>query len=227
MIITDSLGAPRKDLEIIHFQDTWPYMVFNLMLENQKYLNFIYTQKALDSDELKRLVDMNLDLYDKKVIFIHLGIVDCVRRAMSKNTLRVVSIIPVIRNITYFIAKRFHSKLTRLYNVNYVPIKRFEKNIMHVLSKFNEAEKIYVIPIIPAGLVQQKKSYKVQEQIIKYNGVLRDVCNSLDNAFFVERVYNSFFPLNEENYTSDGYHISKKGHKVIFNELKKIVGSGH
>ena len=76
MIITDSLGAPRKDLDIIKYEDTWPSKVFELMLKEHNYVNFIFTQKALDTDELKRLVEMNLDLYDKEYLFIHIGIVD-------------------------------------------------------------------------------------------------------------------------------------------------------
>ncbi len=223
MIITDSLGAPRKDKEIIFFHDTWPAMVFNLMQNEKKYYNFIYTQKALDTDELRRLVDMNLDLYDKDFVFIHIGIVDCVRRVFSKKALKTISIIPVIRDVINFIARKYHKKITKLYNVNYVPVARFNSNINYILSKFSESKKIYIIPIIPAGSIQQSKSHKVQEQILLYNNSLKEIANNFNNVEYLEGIYKSFFPIDDKNYTSDGYHISKNGHIIIYNYLQNII----
>lgn len=220
MIITDSLGAPRKGDETIFFIHTWPYKLQKLMLFQYDYYNFIYTQKALDSDELKRLVDLNLDLYDKRFVFLQLGIVDCVRRVLSKKTIKVINILPGIRNVVYFFASHYHKKLTGLYNINYVPIKRFDKNITYVINKFQEAEKIFLIPILPAGKDLSNKSYNVQEQIIYYNSVLKRISESYHNTIYCENIFNSFIPINEKYYTEDGYHISTLGHDVIFNLIK-------
>lgn len=223
MIITDSLGAPRKDLDIIKYEDTWPSKVFELMLKEHNYVNFIFTQKALDTDELKRLVEMNLDLYDKEYLFIHIGIVDCARRVMSKKTLKVISILPLVRNIVNFLARKYHKTLTKLYNINYVPLKRFYSNMDFILKQYSDVKKIFLIPILPAGYVQQKKSFRIQFQIENYNNVLKELSNKYNNVEYLEAIYNSFFPLNEENYISDGYHISKKGHIIIYNEISKIL----
>lgn len=223
MIITDSLGAPRKELDVIKYEDTWPSKVFELMLKEHNYVNFIYTQKALDTDELKRLVEMNLDLYDKEYLFIHIGIVDCARRVMSKKTLKVISILPLVRNIVNFLARKYHKTLTKLYNINYVPLKRFYSNMDFILKQYSDVKKIFLIPILPAGYVQQKKSFQIQNQIENYNNTLKELANKYNNVEYLETIYNSFFPLNEENYISDGYHISKKGHNIIYNEISKIL----
>lgn len=220
MIITDSVGAPRKDIEIIHFNDTWPWNVFDYMMKNKKYYNFIYSQKALDSNELRRVVNLHLDLYDQEYIFLQIGIVDCARRVLSKSAIRIINMLPIIRNVIKYFANKYHLKFTKLYKITYTKPSLFYDNILFFLEKFKNAKRVYVIPIVPAGSKQKLKSYKIQEQIDLYNSLLSKATSEYKNAIFLASCIEPFLPINDSLYTSDGYHISKKGHLEIYNAIR-------
>jgi len=219
MIITDSLGAPRKESEVVHFNETWPCMLFEYMQTNYGYYNFVYTQKALHSTELRRMVNMNLDLYDSEFVFLQIGIVDCARRVFSEKALRAISFFPLIRNVVRSIARKYHYQLTKLYKVTFVKPDVFRHNIDFVLNKFSHSKWIFVLPIVPAGSAQSKKSYKIIEQIETYNTLLKEVSSMHSNSVFLKSIYQSFLPIVDDNYMADGYHINKKGHAIIFKHI--------
>ncbi len=189
------------------------------MNQNIGYYNFIYSQKALSSKELRRIIDLNLDLYDSEYVILQIGIVDCARRVFSEKAVRFINMLPIFRNVIKYLANKYHLRLTKLYKITYTSPGRFADNIKYFIERFRNSKQIIIIPILPAGSKQKKKSYKIQEQIDLYNSIFINIAQNYQNVEFLAGCIDKFLPIDDSLYTSDGYHISKRGHALILNEL--------
>lgn len=218
MIITDSLGAPRKVSTVLPYKKTWPCLLSEYMEQNFNYNNFVYTKQGLYAKTLREYVDMKLDLYDTGYVFLQMGIVDCARRVLSEKAFRTISMFPGIRDIVRFFAKKYHIKLTKLYKVVYTNEKDFKKSIEYFISKFNSS-RIYIIPILPVGDKHRAVSYGIDYQVKKYNEIYKQIAQNNSHIYFMESIIHKMTPVNNNMYMNDGYHINENAHQIIYEEL--------
>jgi len=111
-------------------------------------------------------------------------------------------------------------------NSLWVPLEKYKENLQKILEigkKFSS--KIIFIGLTP---VDEKRttpvswvpiSYK-NENIIKFNNTLRGFCKEND-VYFVE-IYEKLAKMDYPNLLEDGAHPNSKGHKEIFEIVKKF-----
>ena len=218
MIITDSLGAPRRINTYLPYEKTWPCLLTKYMEINFSYKNFVFTHQGLDSNELVWLIDAKLDLYDSKYVFLHVGIVDCARRVMKKKTQVFISMIPGINYLVKYIANKYHYTLTKLFEKVYVKKTQFKNNLKIVINKF-ENSKIFIIPILPVGPNFKINSYNIDKQIEEYNKIIEDVASNFSYVSFLSSITSEFEKSTHNLYMSDGYHINENAHQIIYNTI--------
>lgn len=84
LIITDSLGAPRNDEEVITYDETWVGMLTkHLQSQGQEVLSF--SENGLSSTSLLNDVKSKLTLYNPNIIIAQFGIVDCAPRVLKNR----------------------------------------------------------------------------------------------------------------------------------------------
>jgi len=222
MIITDSLGAPRKISHTLKYEETWPSLLSNWYLQNKKYNHFVFTHQGLDTHQLVELTKQKLDLYDKNEIFLHIGIVDCSRRVLSLKAQRIINILPGIRWVIKRIAHKYHFELTRLYKVTYTKEKVFKENLEFFFNTFSSSV-IYVLPILPVGDNFKRKSFGIDKQIDTYNKILFQLNVENENVVFFKELSELFIISHDSLYMNDGYHLNKNAHKAIYEYLIKNI----
>jgi len=104
----------------------------------------------------------------------------------------------------------------------------FRKNIKGIIKKSrNFSEKIFFIGITPVDESRTQPAYFDKnviyrnEYIIKYNEIIKEVCN-VENIPFIE-LLDEFFKLNYKNLLQDGVHPNSEGHKKIFEIVRDFL----
>lgn len=213
LFITDSLGAPRNEEEMINIDDTWCYQVSK---DNAKDKEFFYsTKNGFDTEALILMLQKEFLLYRPDIIILQVGIVDCAPRVLSKRELSIVSHLGFISKFLNKIIKKYYSKLSTIRNISYVDIDQFEHNLNKFCSQFNNT-RIFAVAIAKPSIKYREKSPLIIERYSKYNEVLRKI---FGNNFIDPYIMMTKEEL-ERIYISDGYHLNTYGHKIV----AKIVG---
>lgn len=204
LIITDSLGVPRSNIPV---EKTWTYQ-FMYRYSTQGHVFYTMTKHGLYSSQLdfEQISDINPDL-----VICQIGIVDCVRRTMSNFTLKVVSHIPLVRNVIHKIVKKYHYKITSVIETHRCSPDLFNKNIQKLCDI---CKNIYFIRIADAGLALKKQVYNCQSDIDRYNSILKEHGKIIDP-------YNG---KNADEYLleDDGHHLNDLGNSLVYKSVCEV-----
>ena len=200
LIITDSLGLPRKHGE---YESTWPVII------KQQFSDYEYITLNIGGMTSSELVSQ-LSYYDKFepiLVIIQDGIVDCAPRAVKQNeTLRKLFLKSITKLNKSFGDKLF-SFLIKYRCASYVSIDLFKKNIEKVKSQFS----------CPVLWIEIVSATHLEDLLPGVLGKIANYNNALDN------MYNANFiklpTINDSCFIADGHHLSTKGHKEVANNL--------
>jgi lysophospholipase L1-like esterase len=210
LIITDSLGAPRNDVEIITYDETWVGLITKYF-QSQGHEVIGFTDNGLSSTMLLNYVKSKLTLYNPDIVVTQYGIVDCAPRVL-KNREILLSKLFFLSKPVHYIAKKYHAPLSKLRNICLTPFPLFKENVeeIYALFKKNNKAEVVTIAIAPANDDYIKKSPQIQNKIEQYNTVLQFHCDK-----FIE--YGDVGPTIL--FLPDAHHLNKKGHETLYQKL--------
>ncbi|ARU59543.1 hypothetical protein OLMES_5563 [Oleiphilus messinensis] len=213
LILTDSLGAPRIEPELVNYDQTWVAKV-KCEAQNNGYDVIAFTANGLDSANLLSEVNFKLHLYKPNVVIFQFGIVDCAPRVWSDREKLLFRILN-LHNLAARIGKNYHAPISKFRNITAVSIADFALNIKSINEKIRQHAPdgctLIHVPIGPPCSAYFELSPAIGENIIRYNKVLGE--NS-------DRFLTDFSQLDPETiYTSDCHHLNQTGHE----KLSKIV----
>jgi lysophospholipase L1-like esterase len=152
-------------------------------------------------------------MYTPDVVFVQVGIVDCAPRVISRKVENIISLLPGVRSGYRFLIKKLRRGLNRLYNLNYVSLDDFERNIKKINYMF-DSKPVFFIPIFPASDEYERVLPGIKRNIKLYNSKI---------AKYKMVDYKCYQP---ESFTmSDYHHLNEKGHELIYKEVLNSIKS--
>lgn len=192
VIVGDSLSLPREGMP---YRKTYPYLLAQKcnVVNLSTYRN--YTKKVNVTDVLN---------YDADYTVIHLGIVDCAPRLFSLSMDFILShVIPKNLSMAWIAFKSRHRRFfTKYFHKVYTSLSDYAERMM-VFNKYFKNP--IVIGIMPTSQRNKKRSYGFDENIRKYNAILKR--------------YN-YIPV-PPLYIEDGIHLTEEGHRYVADMITK------
>ncbi|WP_155401841.1 SGNH/GDSL hydrolase family protein [Chromobacterium violaceum] len=205
LIITDSLGFPRKTPSAVHYQETY----VSLLKHQFPEIDFIHHGRG--GGTIAELYDMSSyfhDTLDPDIVFIQSGIVDCAPRALSHTENRLISLLPFVRKPIFFLVRKWSRFLRKVRGISYTSINDFHE----VVCKFNQSfSKVYWVEILPASDEYENHLEGVGVNISTFNKVLKRY-NYIPTEDF-----------NKEDMLSDFHHLSASGHRKVFERISQVI----
>ena len=199
LILTDSLGCPRKEIGVA---STWTEMVLSDLIKDgitvYTYCTHGLSAKMID---LEYVADLKPD-----IIISQYGIVDACRRVMSRTTLSVVSRIPKVSGVVREFCDNNHYKLSSIRELHYCKVGDFGK-ITQKISELAGTAFLFVA-IAPAGARMKKKAYMIENDIDAYNTAARDIAG----VTFIDPYRNQDV---QGLLLHDGHHLTEAGHALV------------
>lgn len=209
LVITDSLGLPRPEPELLMDEDCWSHKIAKLDgIDVYHYMRGGYSTKKL-AKELKGY----LSGYKPDIILLQIGIVDCAPRALGSLELKLISKIPVISKWIHFLVKKYRAEIIRRRKITYVPPSKFEKNLTKFKQHFEGAD-IFALPIAPANKSYIAHSPGIEKNIVDYNEILKRLFTELNP-------YENTDP--ERIFMIDNHHLNKYGHLVVYERVANFL----
>lgn len=196
------------------FQQTWLGLL-EKSLNDAGYLIYSFQKKGLDTNRICEDLNDTYIYIKPELIILQIGIVDCSPRALKESEVKFLQKIPIIRNITHKIVKRYYRNISSFRNLCYVELEQFQKNLEALKNSF-KSSKWCVLPIGLPCDGYLKKSPLIADRIFQYNKVIQNIFqNSLVNNIlqFDKKELNTI-------YLDDFYHLNEYGHKLYFNKLQ-------
>jgi lysophospholipase L1-like esterase len=216
LFITDSLGLPRPDGEVVA-SDSWPQIVGRNL--SNKFEFYYQLHGGLHTKQMMLIREQGyLGGYDPDIVFLQIGVVDCSSRVLKEKEKQIISMIPIVRTIIRKFVKRFHKKLSIMRNITYVNRENFKKNLIRLQKSFPD-KKIYALPIAPAtkGFVEMMP--RVEKNISDYNMIIEEVFGStFQGSLYSDEEIESVL-------LSDHYHLNNKGHQMVASKVITILDS--
>lgn len=218
LIVTDSLGIPRVNPELVVDSLVWTYRIQRAFSDTKIEVNVV-TIPGLDTDQLLSWTNDYLMAFENvDLLLLQVGIVDSYPRAISKSELSILLRLPKkISNFTHSMVKKYYTFLTSRRNIRYVPLERFKLNIKEVGSRFPNTTTAY-IPVAPANRNAMKKNTILERSISDYNHALKNVFPHGEI-----KAYDGVDP--ESIYISDNHHLNSNGHQAIFEKVSSYISN--
>ncbi len=213
VLITDSLGMPRKE---ILFDQTWVGRLVQYSSADLLIHTIPFSVRGLTIRQAVKIVDEVALNYRPNAVIVQVGIVDAARRAMPLWLRLFIDHLPGIRTVVRYIVSRFHKSLTRHLNIHYADIRSFSRSASRMTKSVGCP--IAYIQIAPPGHIMKCKTYGIAQDVINYNRVLEKVAHRFSKHYLTpfdnEAVENVVLP-------NDGHHLSIYGHEKAFEEVTR------
>lgn len=218
LIITDSLGLPRCEIER---GETWLYQ----FIADSKDINYTYLRRGGTTNYLKDVM-VHYDYLSPDYIIVQLGICDCTRRVKPRILLgmrRCFKGGDLLNKVIYKFVGWYMFCFTKIIKIHDVNSEKYRKNILEFIDfykKKNSNVKIYICAIAGAGEKLVKKVYGIEQDICYYNQILEEISLESENVFFV----NPYLGKEAKDYVleSDGHHLNKNGNELFYNKIKEV-----
>lgn len=207
LIITDSLGMPRERPERIYDFQCWPLKLAT------EFECSIFSIRGLTTNDILNQYFSTLKMYTPDVVIVQVGIVDCAPRVLSRKIEKIISLLPGLRSAYRFLMKRYRRVFNKLYNLKYVSLDEFKKNIRKINDMFN-GKPVFFIPIFPASDEYENVLPRIKANIQLYNNIIakyKTIDYKCNNPVF--------FTM------SDFHHLNTAGHNLIYEEVLKTINS--
>jgi hypothetical protein len=206
LVITDSLGLPRSNPELVAYNETWVNKLSKIYKVHQLSLG---GGTIIDLFSQIEYVKM----FEPEYVIMQSGIVDCAPRALTKFESELFNKFRLTRKfLKFYLTKNKIEQLRKKRNKTYTSIQDFEKYLNLFIKEFGD--KLFLIGIVPGSESYEKSVPGVIKNIEKYNNVIRDKLSS--NFISLE-------DFSQEDIMSDYIHLSKTGHQHLFNKIVKLL----
>lgn len=206
LVITDSLGLPRKTPEVVLYQETWVHQLSKQFALHQISIGGGVVEDLFTQVEYAKM-------FDPDIVIVQSGIVDCAPRALTKLESLSLNRFWLTRKILKGILKPGVLKFLRTKrNKKYTEENKFEKNVANFIEAFHE--KLYWIEILPASNEYELLLPGIKKNVEKYNAVLK------------KQLKGNFIGLDDikgEHIMSDNIHLSSNGHAYLFSKIKNLI----
>jgi hypothetical protein len=216
LIVTDSLGAPRDDAEIISFDESWVGQCWS-HLRAKGHEVICITDNGLCAKKLYGMASTKLHLYNADHVILQYGIVDAAPRVLrehEKLLARALRLSAIVQKI----AHRYHAKLSNWRDISLHTPERFDalsaRTVAH-LRNHQPALRITAIEIAPPPASFIAHSPLIVRNVARFNAILKQHADAL--VHYPENAGDIFLP--------DGHHLNKVGHNLLFTQLCEVVGA--
>ena len=236
-IYGDSISNPRY-IDDIPAEDIWSELLKDLLEEKfqHKFCLFNKARGGMTIDKQKEVLDNDFGYFkgNSGIVIIHIGIVDCSPRPISKNMRRVVSILPEpIKQKVILFLHDHRSAMQRFMIHRFTTPKKFKKIYNKMLEKLTE-NSVFCIGIGPVSQRMIDRSFGLDGSIAMYNEIIKECVSKHDNCYYVDTEKHFRERMSGDNtseddiFLKDGHHYTKLGHKyfssIMFKEICEISG---
>lgn len=221
IVFSDSLGRPRPDMPIhesTEYEDVYGYLLKEYYKPHHD-VEIIYVD-SLDTDDAIYWSQRMVAFRRPDLVIFHIGLNDCVPRLFRKNSNSII-LNSFFRKITFDfffkLLRYFRYKITSMRKITYVSAQKFRANLMNIkkeIQLYNPKCEFIAISIAKSKILD-RRSFGYNKNIEKYNLIINDVFLN-----FIE--INHL--LDENDFISDGIHLTKQAHLKLFNILKDFIG---
>lgn len=231
-IIGDSLACPRP-WDGIALQDTYGFQLQKLLGPEHYIVNWAARGNSTHSAVNENFIQTYIQAAKANYAIIHLGIVDCAPRLMSRFERLIGAIaakLPLFSQLFQKYAQlksRHRLKLTKLFPMTQVPKNIFRKNYELLLKELlkGKINKIYLINIANPGDALVKKSYGIQENIQAYNQVIAELHQKFKDKTILVDINHQTKQHQDWIESSDGHHILKPAHDWLASVISHSIRS--
>ncbi|XOV79192.1 MAG: SGNH/GDSL hydrolase family protein [Aestuariibacter sp.] len=219
LFITDSLGLPRAQPELVPDDATWTYVVSKRLKEHFDF--FYYTVAGLHTGMLVQSLKFQAGAFRPDLIVLQIGIVDCAPRALKENERKVIQRLPgfISKVLLGFVRRNYHY-LIRKRKISYVSLFQFENNLIELRNFFKRSQ-FLVVPIAPANTAYIESNPLISNNIKEYNKVLTKV-------FGEENILNVWEGEDPELlFLSDNHHLSVSGNAVLGQGVNEFINTNY
>lgn len=208
LIITDSLGFPRSEPELVLYEQSY---IARLKATYPAYDVIHYGHGGATIDRLFNYTSYFHRTVRPDFCFIQSGIVDCAPRALKEIELQAIKALPLVGGSIGKLVQRNAVTIRKLRKLSYTPIDKYRA----YLDKFEETfGAVWWIAIPPASAGYEQQLPGITAQIEAYNRLLE------------ARQHVTLGDFGEAEMMSDFHHLSATGHERLFDRLNAIVGRG-
>ena len=205
LIVTDSLGFPRPEPELLRYEDTY---IARLRREFPEYDIVHYGQGGATIGRLFGNMSYFRGTLSPRYCFIQSGIVDCAPRAMTEVELQIVKRIPILGAAIGKLIQKNAKAIRRARKLQYTPLAQYAAFVDRFDALFPA---VWWIGIAPAGADYESYLLGIDKQIKIYNEVLE------------KRNYIKCGDFDESDIMSDHHHLNSNGHRKIFERISSII----
>ena len=197
LFITDSLGLPRNEPEVVNFEETY----IQLIRKRENWDVYSFSKGGATLKELSEINSFHGNFLNQPdVVVIQSGIVDCAPRAFKAFESKVLSGLNLFR----FIPRRLISLLRKKRKITYLSIEKFSYALKKI-KKHYPSSLFLCLEILPASIEYECKIKGVSENIKLYNKILyQSGMNIIPTSDF-----DSSFIM------TDHHHLNKFGHEKL------------
>jgi len=209
VIIGDSLAAQRVDDGFLK-QERWPFL-----LSEKIAMKLTNLSKGFSTTTRLRNTEVTNYGINSDLIIIQLGIVDCAPRRFRMWEMKLIFKLPSVVKLPVltFLKKNRDQSVDRAY----VNLENFISNIT-CFYKLAQPPIIF-IKILPASEQFISINPKIKTIIQSYNRALDNLSSKLDQFYVLDVPEKIVSQITLD----DGYHLNKKGHQFISQELQNII----
>jgi len=206
LVITDSLGLPRKTPETVRYEETWVHQLSRHFTVHQisiggGTINDLFTQIEYAK------------MFEPDFTVIQSGIVDCAPRALTKLETTLLNKYYLTRKLLKTIMRpKVLNFLRRQRKKTYTSLSSFEKQVADFCIIFKG--KLFWVGIVPAAAAYEQKVPGITTNVQRYNAAIK------------KHLGESFIDLDglpETHVMTDHIHLSKEGHAHVYEKLIKVI----
>jgi hypothetical protein len=209
LVVTDSLGFPRREPERLRYEDTY------IGLLKAKYPQYDFIHQGYGGATIRELFQ-HTSYFDQTLnpvlVIMQSGVVDCAPRALTRIEQHVISNLPFLKRFLVPLVKRYSPFLRRIRKITYTSPEDFAAYVEQFEKRFSNVTWLGIVPSTPEW---EERVTGIGKQIDLFNAILaRHKFISTDN-------------LVAHDIMSDFHHPNALGHRKIFERLEAAIDALH
>jgi lysophospholipase L1-like esterase len=216
LIIGDSNSLPRyDDNNFLRLEDIYVYKIKNFF----RYKNFDIEQVSWGGITTSQLINFAINYFEKwkpDFVVVHSGINDIKTQLLNSNKVKKIFRIFEFFNINKHLFKNnilYNNKLLKHHSISKTSLNSFLEIIKKLKNRFSNS-KIFWIEIHSDRRIDFSR-FGTYEKVKNYNKIIEK--EFLENFIKIDS--------KKKYLLSDGFHLNRKGHLMLFKKLCKYINS--
>jgi hypothetical protein len=205
LIVTDSLGFPRHEPEMLRYEDTY------IALLKAKYPQYDFIHQGYGGATIRELLQHTAyfdQTLNPALVIMQCGVVDCAPRALTRIEHHVIANLPFLKRLLVPLVKRYSPLLRRVRKITYTSPEDFAVHVDQFEKRFGNVIWLGIVPSTPEW---EERVTGIGRQIDLFNAILAT---------------HKFIPTDNlvaQDMMSDHHHPNTSGHRKIFERLEATV----